>query len=147
MARGKNRANAGYSMLELLVVLAIMALLAVAAIPAALGSIERMTLAGDTRRLADELRRLREQAQDQQTEIFVTVPQQGGNNLSVSDGSVIALAWGTQVQLFGVDKRDPRLVLSWDGSVSGAVVLQRYGSTTRISAHSLTGRLIVERAQ
>jgi general secretion pathway protein H len=140
-------ASAGYSMLELLVVLAIMALLAVTAIPAALGSIERMTLAGDARRVTGELRRLREQAQDQQSEIIVTMRKQGGNTLSVSDGSVIALAWGTEATLQGVDKRDTRVVLSWDGSISGSVVLVRYGATTRISAESLTGRLVVERAQ
>ena len=138
--------TAGYSMLELLVVLAIMSLILVVAIPAASGTLQRLSLSSDARLVASNLRNLREQAADQQSEITITAPPGRAGVLSVSNGSEILLAWGTTAQILSRNDRSQSLRLSWDGSVSGSVMLTRSGSTIRISADRVTGRLILEGA-
>ncbi len=136
--------SAGYSMLELLIVLAIMSLILVIAIPATSGSLQRLTLSSDARFVASALRSLREQAADQQSEIILTVSPGRSDVLMASNGTEVPLAWGTSAQIVSRDNRDHRLTLSWDGSVSGMITLTRGGSSIRISADRLTGRLILQ---
>jgi prepilin-type N-terminal cleavage/methylation domain-containing protein len=137
MARGQ----AGYSLLELTVALAIMALVATVALPAAGAVLERMTLQGDARTLSLALRGLRERALDRQTDIAVTVSGRGGNVLDVSDGSAIILASGTVATV------RPALVATWDGRITGAVVLSRGAARVQVRADRLTGRVSVGEAR
>lgn len=130
----------GYSLLELLVVLAIMALIVAAAAPAIGGAVERMTLRSDVRTLSSELRRLREQALDRQADIALTVSGLAGNELTASDGSTIALAPGTRLQILSTGNK--RVIIAWDGSISGAVRVARGRTSADIIAEPLTGRLI-----
>lgn len=126
--------------MELLVVLAIMALIVVAAAPAIGGTVERMTLRSDVRTLSSELRRLREQALDRQADIALMVSSSAGNQLTASDGSAIALASGTRLQILAAINK--RLIIAWDGSISGAVRIVRGRTSADIIAEPLTGRLI-----
>ena len=132
---------AGYTLLELLVVLSIMALIAVVAIPAAGGSVERMTLSSDARELTTQLRRLREQALDSQSDISLAVSGAAANLLKVSDGSAISLSPGTALEI------SPRFTIAWDGTMTGTVRLSRGGASARVVADRVTGRLVVEAAQ
>jgi general secretion pathway protein H len=138
--------TAGYSMLELLVVLAIMSLILVIALPAASGNLQRLSLSSDARLVASSLRSLREQAVNRQSDIVLTVSSARPDVLLVSSGGEIALTWGTGAQIFSRGNRGRSMILSWDGTVAGTIVLTRGGSTMRISADRLTGRVTVEGA-
>ena len=133
---GARGISAGYSLVELLVVLAIMSLIVLVAVPAASATVERMTLSADARELTTALRTLRAQALDRQTDIAVS-PTNAGNVLVTSSGAPIALSSGTAVET-------SRVVLHWDGTITGAIRLTRGASTLRVSADRLTGRLAVE---
>ncbi|MCE9521368.1 MAG: type II secretion system GspH family protein [Alphaproteobacteria bacterium] len=129
---------AGYTLLELLVVLSIIALIAVVAIPAAGGSVERMTLSSDARAMTTQLRRLREQALDTQSDIVLTVSGSAANVANVSGAEAIAMSSGTSLEI------SPRFTIAWDGTVNGTMRLSRGDAAARIVADRLTGRLVVE---
>jgi prepilin-type N-terminal cleavage/methylation domain-containing protein len=123
----------GYSLLELIVALAIMSLIVVIATPAVQASVERMTLRADTRTLMTELRRLREEALDRQTDITVTVTGSAPSALQASTGSTIALTPGTSIRSQGV-------TVAWDGTIRGTITLARGAAETSVVADPLTGR-------
>lgn len=125
----------GYSLLELIVVLGIVALLIVVATPTVQASVERMTLTADTRALLTELRRLREEALDQQTDLVLTVAGGAAHEIEVSSGETISLTPGTAVRM-----RD--VVIAWDGTISGALYLSRGAREVAVAAEPLTGRPI-----
>lgn len=130
------RAN-GYSLLELVVVLGVTALLAFVAAPAVGGWIDGATLRSDARTAMNEIRRLREQALDRQTEIAVAVSAGAPHVLAASNGDAISLSQGTSATSTG-------LAVAWDGTVAGHLALRRGGTTLVVSADPLTGRLTVE---
>lgn len=136
-------ASAGYSLLELLVVLAIMSLITVVAVPYGSGTIERFSLASDARLVASGLRTMRDRAASMQREITVRVPSDGTSRLVSSDGSEIRLSYGTSAAIYA-PKRAAVVTISWDGSMSGTVVLSRSGKSTRIGVTQLSGPLTVE---
>ena len=136
--------SAGYSLLELMVVLGILALIAVVAVPAMSGSIERMTLAGDARDLATQLRTLRENALDQQTEVEVTLSGSEANALTASSGDIIRLSTGTSIEVVAASKGVARFVISADGIAIGGFRLSRGASSSRIAVDRLTGRISIE---
>jgi prepilin-type N-terminal cleavage/methylation domain-containing protein len=123
----------GYSLLELIVVLGIVALLIAVATPTVQASVERMTLTADTRTLLTALRRLREVALDQQTDIVLSVAGDAANEIGVSNGEIIVLTPGTAVQMRSV-------VIAWDGTITGTVNLTRGDADATVAAEPLTGR-------
>lgn len=133
------RAN-GYSLLELVVVLGVAALLAFVAAPAVGAWIDGATLRSDARTAMNEIRRLREQALDRQTDIAVPVSAGAAHVLAASNGEAISLSQGTSATSMG-------LAIAWDGTVAGRLALRRGGTTLVVSADPLTGRLTVEGAQ
>lgn len=137
----------GYSLLEVLIVLAIAAVIAVAAAPAIGSTVERMALRSDVRNVTTELRRLRDTALDRQADIIITLA--GDGTLAASDGSAIPVAAGTAVQVLPASTAasPARLVIAWDGAISGGLRLTRGRSTAEISAEPLTGRLVAQGAR
>ncbi|MEQ1867261.1 MAG: type II secretion system protein [Alphaproteobacteria bacterium] len=125
----------GYSLLELIVVLGIVALLIVVAAPTVQASVERMTLTADTRTLLTALRRLREQALDQQADIVLNVAGGAVDEIEVSNGETIALTPGTAVRMRNV-------VIAWDGTIAGTLNLARGEAEVAVTAEPLTGRPI-----
>lgn len=130
----------GYSLLELIIVLGIMALLLVVATPVVQASVERMTLTADTRALMTVLRRLREVALDQQTDIVLNVAGGAAHEIAASSGETIVLTPGTAV-------RTRSVVIAWDGTISGTLYLSRGASEVTVAAEPLTGRPIAGRQQ
>jgi prepilin-type N-terminal cleavage/methylation domain-containing protein len=126
----------GCSLLEMLVVLAIVALVIVVAAPAVRASVERLTLRGDARALMTSLRRLREDALDSQTDITLRPVPGQANEIDVSNGTTITLTDGTQVRM----RTAQGVLVGWDGTISGAIVLERGGARVVVSAAPLTGR-------
>ena len=137
----------GYSLLEVMIVLAIAAVIMVAAAPAIGNTVERMTLRSDVRSVTTELRSLRDQALDRQADIVVTLNGEGA--LAMSDGNTINLAAGTIAQILPANAatKPARMIVGWDGAISGGIRLSRGRSVTDIAAEPLTGRLITRGAQ
>ena len=135
--------SAGYSLLELLVVLAIMALIVVTAIPFAVGTIEKFSLASDTRLVAAQLRTFRQQALDRQRDVSLFATTQPQPGLKSSDGQFIALSSGTTASVFAAGGRQD-IRISWDGSMSGTIIMTRGGKSNRIFAGELNGPIRVE---
>lgn len=134
----------GYSLLEVMIVLAIAAVVMLAAAPAISSTVERMTLRSDVRSVTTELRRLRDAALDRQADVILTV---GGNGaLVASDGTIIPLAAGTVVQIVPASAatKPARLVIAWNGAISGGLRLARGQSVASIAAEPLTGRLLTQ---
>lgn len=126
MTRGP--AGAGYSLLELMVVLAIIAVVMTAGLPYAFGSLERLSLESDARRLAGSLRGMRALAMDLQKDVILTVPAGAGDLIVSSEGDSIRLSPGitVRVEAPGAGQGVPeagRLVVGWDGSLSGSLRL------------------------
>lgn len=119
----------GYSLLEMMVVLAIMGLIAVLALPALTGAGDRVTLTADARAIATQLRALREEAQDRQSEITLTPA-----DLNVSAGTQVSIGGATA------------LVIDADGSLAADLRLTRNGRAIRVVVNRLTGRITVEDA-
>lgn len=136
-------ASAGYSLLELMVVLAIMSLIVVVAIPYSAGTVEKFSLASDTRQVATGLRAWRQRAVDMQRDIAVAVTTEPAVTLKTSEGDVLALSSGTTASVFAPANRTT-VVLSWDGSISGTIVLARGGKSSRVFADKLNGPIRVE---
>jgi prepilin-type N-terminal cleavage/methylation domain-containing protein len=130
----------GYSLIEMIVALGIMALIVIVATPAVQASVDRMTLRADTRALMTELRRLREEALDSQTDITLAVAGSAPNELQVSDGSVIALSPGTGIGAENV-------IIAWDGTIRGQLTLARGTAEASVTADPLTGRPLQRGAQ
>lgn len=123
----------GYSLMELIVALAIMALIVVVATPAVQASVDRMTLRADARAVMTELRRLREEALDLQSDITLTVAGDASNALRASDGSTLEVTAGTSIGAHDV-------TVAWDGTIRGEIVLSRGGAEAFVAADPLTGR-------
>ena len=137
----------GYSLFEVLIVLAIAAVIMLAAAPAIGSTVERMTLRSDVRSLTTELRRLRDIARDRQSDIVITLA--GDGSLSSTDGSAIVLAPGTVAQLQAASgaTTPARLVIAWDGTISGGIRLTRGRTSADIGAEPLTGRIFAQGAR
>ncbi len=132
--------NRGYSLLELIVVLGIMALVIVVATPTVQASVERMTLRSDARTVMTALRRLREEALDQQADLSLSASGGAANEIAVSSGETIALTPGTAVRTRG-------LVIAWDGTISGTLQIMRGDAEMSVTAEPLTGRPMSEAAR
>ena len=137
------RAMAGYSLLELMVVLAIMAILATAGLPMAARSLDRLSLDGDARLVATRVRQLRETAMDLQKDVSLQVRGSGSRELISSDGTRIPLSASTSVSIV-TDAPDGRLLLGWDGSVSGVIVLSNGTRKLRLRQAGILAPLVVE---
>jgi prepilin-type N-terminal cleavage/methylation domain-containing protein len=136
-------ASAGYSLLELLVVLAIMGLIIVTAVPFSVGTIEKFSLASDSRVVAAELRTLRQQALDRQRDVLLFATTQPGAGLKTSDGQFLALSSGTSASILAPGGRQ-NVWISWDGSMTGSIILTRGGKSNRVFAGQLNGPIRVE---
>ncbi|MEQ1755445.1 MAG: prepilin-type N-terminal cleavage/methylation domain-containing protein [Micropepsaceae bacterium] len=134
---------AGYSLLELLVVIAIMSMITMIAVPYASGTLEKFSLAADARLVASALRVMRDRATSMQRDIVVTVPAGGTSRIVSSDGEAIRLSYGTTASIYSA-KGTAVVTISWDGSLSGSVVLSRAGKSARIGVSQLNGPLKVE---
>jgi prepilin-type N-terminal cleavage/methylation domain-containing protein len=132
--------NRGYSLLELIVVLGIMALVIVVATPTVQASVERMTLRSDARTVMTALRRLREEALDQQADLSLSASGGVANEIAVSSGETIALTPGTAVRTRG-------FVIAWDGTISGTLQIMRGEAEVSVTAEALTGRPMPVAAQ
>lgn len=122
MTRGP--ASAGYSLLELMVVLAIIAVVMTAGLPYAFGSLERLSLESDARRLAGSLRGMRALAMDLQKDVILTVPAGTGDIIVSSEGDRIRLSPGITVRVEAPGGTEAGgLVVGWDGSLSGSLRL------------------------
>jgi prepilin-type N-terminal cleavage/methylation domain-containing protein len=132
----------GYSLLELIVVLAIAAALVVVATPAVQASVDRMTLAADTRALMTSLRRLREDALDRQADITLTVSGAAANEVVASTGETLQLTSGTSVRVATVQG----VVIAWDGTIRGTLRLSRGAREAIVTTDPLTGRPITRGA-
>lgn len=130
----------GYSLLELIVVLGIMALVIVVATPTVQASVERMTLRSDARTVMTALRRLREEALDQQADLSLSESGGASNEIAVSSGETIALTPGTAARTRG-------LVIAWDGTISGTLEITRGEAEVSVTAEPLTGRPMSEAAR
>ena len=135
--------SAGYSLLELLVVLAIMSMITMIAVPYASGTLEKFSLASDARLVATALRAMRDRATSMQRDIAVRAPADGASRLVSSDGEAISLSYGTTASIYSA-KGAAVVTISWDGSLSGTVVLSRGGRSARIGVSQLNGPLKVE---
>lgn len=127
-------------MLELIVALAIAAAIMVVATPAVQASVDRMTLAADTRAVMTALRRWREAALDRQIDISLGVSGGASNEVVASTGEMLALTSGTSVRADGV-------VIAWDGTIRGSLRLARGARGASVGADPLTGRPIATGAR
>lgn len=133
----KDNAEAGYSLLELMVVLAIIAVVMTAGLPFAFGSMERLSLESDARRVAGSLREMRALAMDLQKDVVLSVPAGGGDIIASSEGDRIRLSPGTTATIEAAEpggRADGpgRLVIGWDGSLSGSLRLESRGRALRL---------------
>jgi len=135
--------SAGYSMLELMVVLAIMAIVATAGVPYAFRAADRLTLEGDARLVASKMRLLREAAMDRQKDISVSVSPVRANELQTSEGDTIRLSEGTSASIV-TDTPDRRMLVGWDGSVSGVLVLSDGSRKLRLRPKGILAPVSVE---
>ena len=138
--------SAGYSMLELMVVLAIMAIVATAGVPYAFRAADRLTLEGDARLVASKMRLLRETAMDRQKDISVSVSSADANELLTSEGDTIRLSEGTSASIV-TDMPDRRMLMGWDGSVSGVLVLSDGSRKLRLRQKGILAPVSVEAVQ
>lgn len=134
---------AGYSLLELMVVLAIMAIVATAGLPLASRALDRLSLEGDARLVASGVRQLRETAMDLQKDVSLQVRGSGSRELVSSDGRRIALSASTSVEIL-TDAPDGRMLIGWDGNVSGVIVLSNGSRKLRLRQAGILAPLIVE---
>lgn len=135
--------SAGYSMLELMVVLAIMAIVATAGVPYAFRVADRLTLEGDARLVASRMRLLREAAMDRQKDISVSVSNADASELLTSEGDTIRISDGTSASIVA-DAPGRRLLLGWDGSVSGVLVLSDGSRKLRLRQKGILAPVTVE---
>lgn len=135
--------TAGYSLLELMVVIAIMAIVATAGLPYVSGSLDRFSLEGDARRVASQIRLLRETAMDLQKDITVAPRADGASELVTSEGMIIPLSGSTTVTIV-TDAPDGKLLVGWDGTVSGAIVLTDGNRKFRLRQKGILTPLVVE---
>lgn len=135
--------SAGYSMLELMVVLAIMAIVATAGVPYAFRAADRLTLEGDARLVASRMRLLREAAMDRQKDISVSVSNADASELLTSEGDTIRISDGTSASIV-TDAPGRRLLLGWDGSVSGVLVLSDGSRKLRLRQKGILAPVTVE---
>lgn len=138
--------SAGYSMLELMVVLAIMAIVATAGVPYAFRAADQLTLEGDARLVASKMRLLRETAMDRQKDISVSVSNADANELVTSEGGTIRLSEGTSASIVP-DAPDRRMLMGWDGSVSGVLVLSDGSRKLRLRQKGILAPVSVEAVQ
>lgn len=138
--------SAGYSMLELMVVLAIMAIVATAGVPYAFRAADQLTLEGDARLVASKMRLLRETAMDRQKDISVSVSNADANELVTSEGGTIRLSEGTSASIV-TDAPDRRMLMGWDGSVSGVLVLSDGSRKLRLRQKGILAPVSVEAVQ
>ena len=135
--------GAGYSLLELLVVMAIMAMIVVMAVPFTAGTVDKFSLASDARLVAAQLHSVRDVAVDMQRDVAVSVTSRPAFGLETSEGQFISLSPGTAASILAPGGRN-EMVISWDGSMAGSIILSRAGKSTRIYASQLNGPLHVE---
>lgn len=137
------RATAGYSLLELLVVLAILAIVMTAGLPFAARALDSLTIESDARLAAARIRALRTDAMDLQRDIAVSVTGGTGASLAASDGSSVELSRGTRASIEST-RPDQKIMVGWDGSVHGRLVLTNGRKTLRIYQPAPHAPVIVE---
>ncbi|MFN8949428.1 MAG: Tfp pilus assembly protein FimT/FimU [Alphaproteobacteria bacterium] len=138
-------ASAGYSLLELLVVIAILAIVMTAGLPYAARALDSLTIESDARLAAARIRELRSDAMDLQRDITLSLPGGPRASLESSDGRTIELSRGTTASIEGTGP-SPAIVIGWDGSVSGRLVLSNGRKTLRLLQRAPHAPVIIEAA-
>lgn len=123
--------QAGYSLLELMVVLAIMTIVVAMAAPFASNAVDNFSLTSDARLVASKLREWRDEAADRQTDLVLNRIDGNPVTLQVSSGDTLKLSTGTDVRLSVRDQTAP-LIIGWDGSLSSSLLLTKGGRKVRI---------------
>lgn len=141
--RPTRSSSAGYSLLELMVVLAILSIIVMMAVPFAAGTVEKFSLASDTRLVAAQLRALRQQALDMQRDVTLVATTQPQPGLQTSQGRFLSLSAGTSASILAAGGRHD-LVVSWDGSISGTIILTRGDRSSKVFVGQLNGPVRVE---
>lgn len=137
--------QAGFTLLELLVVLAILALVYAVAIPTRPASWRGGDVAGAGRELAQDLRTARATAIAQRREVVVALDP-AALNYRIDDTAAALPA--RDVETLGVDLAPGERTLRFfpDGSANGATLTLRHGdATATVTVDWLTGRIEVAR--
>jgi prepilin-type N-terminal cleavage/methylation domain-containing protein len=137
------RGQSGYSLLELMVVLAIMALVMTAGLPFAVRALDGLSVESDARLAASRLRELRTVAMDLQQDLRFVVSQEAPATLVAPDGRRVHLGSGAIARIEGGDE-DGVLVLGWDGSVSGSLLVSRGNRQLRLRQRDAYGAIVIE---
>jgi len=135
--------SAGYSLLELLVVIAILAIVMTAGLPFAARSLDSLTIESDARLAAARIRELRSEAMDLQRDITLSLSGGPRASLASSDGQTIELARGTAASIEGAGP-SPSMVIGWDGSVSGRLVLTNGRKTLGLFQRAPHAPVVIE---
>jgi prepilin-type N-terminal cleavage/methylation domain-containing protein len=133
----------GYTLLELLVVLAILALVMAVGLPAAVRALDRAGIESDARLTAARLKALRTVAMDLQQDLRLTVAREAPGRLVSSDGRSLELGPGSTARIEGGGS-DNALVLGWDGSVSGRLVISRGTRQLQLHQREAYGAIVIE---
>jgi prepilin-type N-terminal cleavage/methylation domain-containing protein len=137
--------SAGYSLLELLVVIAILAIVMTAGLPYAARALDSLTIESDARRAAAHIRELRSDAMDLQRDITLSLSGGTRTSLASSDGRTIGFSRGTAASIEGAGPT-PAIVIGWDGSVSGRLVLTNGRKTLRLLQRAPHAPVVIEAA-
>lgn len=137
------KSQAGYSLLELLVVLGIMALVMTAGLPFAIRTLDGLGIESDARLAASRLRELRTAAMDLQQDLKLTVPQASPSTLLSSDGRTLELGSASLARI-ETSTTDGAMVLGWDGSISGSLVIARGNRQLRLRQREAYGAIVIE---
>jgi len=138
--------QAGYSLLELLVVLTIMALVATAGLPFAVRALDVQGIESDARLAASRIREIRTAAMDLQQDLRLTVSQAPRATLVSTDGRSLELGSGSLARTEG-STADGALVVGWDGSISGHLVISRGNRQLRLRQRDAYGPVVIEAVQ
>lgn len=139
MTRGQN----GYSLLELMVVLGIMALVMTAGLPFAVRALDGLSVESDARLAASRLRELRTIAMDLQQDLRLVVSKEAPATLVAPDGRRVQLGSGAIATIEGGGE-DGVLVLGWDGSISGSLLVSRGNRQLRLHQRDAYGSIVIE---
>lgn len=139
----QGNASAGYSLLEMLVVIAILAIVMTVSLPFAASTMNSLTIESDARLAAGRIRELRSDAMDQQRDITVSLAGGSRAGLVSSDGRRLDLSSGTAVSIQGAGP-EPSMMLGWDGSVSGQLILSNGRKTLRLYQRAPHAPVIIE---
>jgi general secretion pathway protein H len=146
---GKPRSQAGFTLLELLVVLALMGLL-LAAMPAVLSSaIPGFRLKSAARQMADDLRVLHSASLTERREYAIELDAVGGRYAASKTSAPIKIPSSMTIQLRDIpyaegNGRTPRIRFFPDGSsTGGSIGLIQGGQQYWVTVDWLTGRVSI----